>query len=181
MKYTDPDGREDDVTNSNIVVIVVRDPASYETIGGKNPELKGKDFLVFYNKDSGESLWVPISSVPTMTGTTKDDAIAPGDIVLMLGPEKGSKYSPNVLTVAGGTLFSGDTLLRDGTTATNKVPWRVHDTMKFGSEGCLVGQTGNPSGSVVNVVATLKSWGLKYGDTFRGTLRESIDLTRRGQ
>ncbi len=159
----------------NITLYVVRDCESYKTINKQHPELKGKDFLVIINNDKNESLWIPITSVPTMEGSKIDNAIAPGDIELTLGPENSneSKYAPNVLTISGGTLMSGDKLRSDGTTEKNEIPWRAHDTLFFSSDGCLVGQTGNSKGSIVNVVATLKSWGIKYNDKISGRLVES--------
>jgi hypothetical protein len=89
-----------------------------------------------------------------MKGTNVGDALAEGPAELTVGPED-SKFAPNVLTISGGTLVNGDKLNSNGTTDNNRIPWRAHDTMFFGSEGCLVGQTGNPEGAMVNIIDTL--------------------------
>ncbi len=170
VNYLDPWGLSASDQRTGIDFVIIRDPRSYDTVNNQNSELRGKDVLIFTNYDTQESLTIPITSVPTMKGTVLGDAVAPGNVELMLGPEHGSKYSPNVLTITGGTLMSGDTLRSDGTTENNSVPWRGHDTNFYGSEGCLVGKTGNTSGSMVNVVETLQSWGVEYGDKISGTL-----------
>jgi hypothetical protein len=66
--------------------------------------------------------------------------------------------------------MSGQIIRSDGATDNNSIPWRGHDTYYFGSEGCLVGQTGNHSGSMVDVIDALQRWGINYGDTISGTL-----------
>ena len=171
MKFLDMWGLSaSDAQKPNIDFIIIRDPKSYDTVNNQNPALRGKDLLIITNRDTFESISIPITSVPTMKGTVLADALAPGNVELTLGPKTGSKYSPNVLTISGGTLMSGDTLRKDGTTENNNIPWRGHDTNYFGSEGCLVGKEGSPSGSMVNVVETLQSWGSEYGDTISGTL-----------
>jgi hypothetical protein len=110
-----------------------------------------------------------------MKNTKVEKAVAPGDIELTLGPEKGSNYSPNVLTISGGKLLSGDMLKEEGTTANDPIPWRVHDTLYFGSEGCFVGRKDNPKGSVANVIDKLKFWEVEYGDKIQGKLLIEID------
>ncbi len=188
VKYTDPDGRtgsfpdgspEQDAAwerkqeaqfDMKFSFTITRDSDSYKTVGGNNSDLKGKDTLMINNNSTGESLQIPISSVPTMAGTDVGDALAEGPVELTLGPENGSMYSPNVMTISGGTLVNGDKLRSDGTTANNGIPWRAHDTLYFGSEGCLVGQKSNTNGSMVDVIDTLKSWGIDYGNTLKGDL-----------
>ena len=125
VKYTDPDGREDDdVVNLKpiVIVVIIRRKESFSTIK------LDKDTL----KESINS--IPVSSVPTMSDTTIDDALAPGFFEYTLGPESGSKYSPDVLTLSDGKLMSGDKLNSDGTTDNNKIPWRGHDTNMFSGQ-----------------------------------------------
>jgi hypothetical protein len=156
--------------DEDIYVEIYRDPLSYKTINNQNFGDRGKDEMKIFNRKKGECLLIPITSVPTMPNTSINDALAPGLFELTLGPIEGSKYSPCVMTISSGTLISGETLNSEGITKNNKVPWRVHDTLYFGSEGCLVGQKNNTQGSVVNIIETLKSWGIKYNDKIKGYL-----------
>jgi len=154
----------------NISSTIFRNPKSYDTVNEENKGSRGKDQLLIINHDTAESLTINIASVPNMEGTVIDDAIVPGFFSLTLGPRTGSRYSPAVLTVSGGKTISGQIMRSDGTTDNNSIPWRGHDTYYFGSEGCLVGQTGNYSGSMVDVIDALQRWGIDYGDTISGTL-----------
>jgi len=138
------------------------------------------DTFSVLNNETGESVSVPISSVPTTPGSTISDALSVGFFELTLGPETGSQYSPDVLTISGGTLVSGDSLNSRGTTENNNVPWRAHDTNFFGSLGCLVGQSDNENGSIQTIIEKIFEWGAKFGDSINGMLTEydEIDTDR---
>jgi RHS repeat-associated protein len=160
-------------TEPKITVLVIRDIDSYKTVGGNNPELKGKDTMTFTNNATGETVTIPVSTVPNMAttdGKKIGNAVAPGQIQLTFGVEEGTTYYPNAMTISGGTLISGNKLSQSGTTINDPIPWRVHDTKNWGSEGCFTGQTINSGGSVVTGMETLKAWGVTDGAIIDGRL-----------
>ncbi|MDC7126865.1 MAG: hypothetical protein PQJ46_14940 [Spirochaetales bacterium] len=161
---------------SNLKVIVIRDVISYQTGKGKNQDKRGLDVLVVINEETGEILSIPISFVPNMNlpNSKMGDAVAPEYFTLTLGAEIYTKYSPNVMTISGGKILSGETLKKDGCTVNNYDAWRGHDMNFFGSLGFFVGQTGNPQGSMIDVIDSLQSWGMEYGDTISGILYEKV-------
>ena len=184
VRYTDPDGREDEANElanlgNDIFKLpeskslelqghLLRSPDSYKTTNGQNKELRGKDLLIIENKTKGDSVQIPVSSVANMEGSGLADTLAEKDFVLSYDPEANSKYAPLVFTISDGELFSesllsatGEKINSNGTTETNNIPWRGHNTKYWGSQGCIVGQTGNPKGDYSTVVNKLNSWGVK--------------------
>jgi hypothetical protein len=156
-------------TEPKITVLVVRDIDSYKTVGGNNPELKGKDTMTLINNDTGQTVTIPVSTVPNMNttdGKKTGNTVAPGNIQLTFGVEEGTKYYPDAMTISGGTLISGDKLTQRGITINDPIPWRAHDTTNWGSEGCFTGQ----KGSVATAVETLREWSVKDGTTINGRL-----------
>jgi hypothetical protein len=166
------DAQWEKIHGPDITVAIQRVHESYSTTGGRNTDSRGKDIMTVTNNRTDESISIPVTTVPNMGNIPIEDALAPGDIELTLGPESTnqSRYAPDVLTVSGGQLISGETLNSDGTTENNKVPWRGHDTRYWGSEGCITGQANNPSGNIKTFIAKLRSWGVKYGTRMQGRL-----------
>lgn len=180
MSYTDPDGRLDcgifdnqgNYTqktmqdNNHLQGILIRVRDSYKTINNANKYLRGKDTLIIYNKFSNDFVAIPVSSVANMEGTHITDTLSEQDFTLTYDPFCDSKYVPDVFTISKGNLIpmvpyiSGESLKRDGTTITNKVPWRGHNTSFWGSEGCITAQEGNKSGDFMTVIKKLNEWGI---------------------
>ena len=153
--------------NPEVVGHLLRDPDSYKTVDGQNKDLRGKDLLIVENKSNGESVSIPVSSVANMEGYGLSDSLAEKEFTLSYDPDCGSKYAPDVFTISSGELCSdnalqqqGEKLHSDGTTDTNKVPWRGHNTNFWGSQGCITGQTGNANGDYTDVSKALNSWGI---------------------
>jgi hypothetical protein len=162
----------DGKTTPDVTVNVQRAFGSYSTVGGNNPELKGKDIMTFINTTTGETFSIPVSTVPnrnTPEGRDIGGAVAPGPISITLGAKYGSNFDP-VMTITAGTTISGETISDEGTVPSSGSPYRVHNTDYWGSEGCFTGQTPNTGGSVTTATEQLNSWGLKNGDTMQGSL-----------
>jgi hypothetical protein len=66
--------------------------------------------------------------------------------------------------------MNGDKLRSDGTTKNDIVAWRGHDTVNWGSAGCITGKTNNTGGSIVTAASTLMEWEVTYGEAISGNL-----------
>jgi len=158
VKYSDPDGRMDcgiydnhgNYTqntiqdNNHIYGILIRAPESYSTVNGNNKSARGQDTLIIVNQNLNESVSIPVSSVANMSGSTLSDTLAESDFTLTYDPNSSSQYAPNVFTITSGTLIpeiplqEGESINSNGTTVSNGVPWRGHDTALWGSMGCIM-------------------------------------------
>ena len=151
---------------ADLVGHLLRSNASYDTFDGENKDKRGKDLLIIENRTTGDSIVIPVSSVANMPGSGLKDTLSENDFTLTYDPDVESKYAPEVLTISSGSLFpeipkkEGENLNKDGTTASNKIPWRAHDTDYWGSEGCITGQNGNPKGELSDLFNKLEKWGV---------------------
>lgn len=155
----------------NIIGHLLRHTDSYKTVDGKNQELRGKDFMIFENKSTGESVTIYVSSVANMDGFGVKDTLSENDFTFTYDPNSGSKYAPEVFTITSGNLFpsnvlqqNGDALNSYGITDNNSVPWRGHNTKRWSSQGCITAQKGNEKGDFTTVIQTLHKWGIQ--DTY---------------
>jgi hypothetical protein len=145
---------------------LLRVPSSYTTVNGNNKEKRGMDLLIIENPIRGDSVKIPVSSIANLEGTELSDSLTEGDFTLTYDPHSASKYAPDVFTVSSGTLIpkvpytKGEVLKNDGTTDSNSVPWRGHNTQNWGSAGCITGQTDNENGDWTDVIQELNKWGI---------------------
>ena len=94
--------------------------------------------------------------------------IAAGQFELTIGQEgDGSTVvnTPDYFKVSGAKTVDGRTINDQSVTADNAVPWEMHDTHHWQSDGCITGQDGNPSGDIKGAAEWMRGRGIEGGDT----------------